>query len=139
MPVIGFLHAASAKADQYLVVAFTKGLSQTGYIEGQNVAIDYRWAEGQYDRLPALAADLVRRPVAVLATGAPVAALAAKQATTSIPIVFLAAIRLKTDLSRASTGPEATSQVQRSSLICSMPSGLICCANWFPTPKSLLC
>jgi putative ABC transport system substrate-binding protein len=88
MPVIGFFHATTAEANHHTVVAFREGLSRTGYIEGQNVTIEYRWAEGQYDRLPALAAELVRLRVAVIAANTPVAARAAKQATTSIPIVF---------------------------------------------------
>jgi putative ABC transport system substrate-binding protein len=91
MPVIGFLHFASPGPFALYVVAFRQGLSETGYVEGQNVSIDYRCAEGHYERLPALAADLVGRTVDVIAVFGPPSARAAKSATSTIPIVSLAA------------------------------------------------
>jgi putative ABC transport system substrate-binding protein len=88
LPVIGFLHPETPDLAEYLVRAFRQGLNETGYVEGRNVAIDYRWAQSQNDRLAALAADLVRRKVTVIVTSSILAAQAAKAATTTIPIVF---------------------------------------------------
>ena len=88
MPIVGFVTNRSAEASVRQAAAFRKGLNETGYVEGQSVMVEYHWLDGQYDRLPALMDDLVRRRVAVIATFANAPALAAKAATTTIPIVF---------------------------------------------------
>jgi putative ABC transport system substrate-binding protein len=92
MPVIGFLHPASITTYRHVLLAFHQGLKEAGYVEGQNVAIEYRWAEGRYDRLPAMVVELVGRPVTLILAGAFPAALAAKAGTSTIPIVFMSGV-----------------------------------------------
>jgi ABC-type uncharacterized transport system substrate-binding protein len=87
MPVVGFLNSGRPDLDTYLVRAFRQGLKEIGYVEGQNLTIEYRWAHGKYDRMPAMAVELVRDQVAVIVADTP-GVLAAKAATTTIPIVF---------------------------------------------------
>jgi putative tryptophan/tyrosine transport system substrate-binding protein len=112
LPIVGFVNGGAADASERYLAGFRKGLSETGYIEGRNVAVEYHWLEGQYDRLPALMADLVQRQVAVIATpGSIVATVAAKSATSTIPIVFGAAgdpVKLGLVMSLSRPGGNAT-------------------------------
>ena len=130
MPVVGFLASTSLGPAEHFLVAFRRGLNESGFIEGRNVAIEYRWAEGQYDRLPVLAADLVRRQVAVLvATGGPISGRAAKAATSTISIVFNAGDAVRDGLVSSLHRPEGNA----TGAIFSRPkwrgSDWRCCAN----------
>ena len=132
LPVIGFLSARARDESAHLAEAFRRGLAENGYTEDRNVMIEYRWADGQYDRLPALAAELARRPVTVLAAaGGQPAALAARDATATIPIVaaFSAdpvATGLLTSISRPSGNITGVSNLSTVLEI----SGSVCCEKW---------
>jgi putative ABC transport system substrate-binding protein len=97
LPVAGFLSSLSERQTSHLVEALRRGLSEAGFVEDQSVSIDYRFADGQYDQLPALAGEFVRRPVSLIIAAGPPAALAAKAATTTIPIVFVVGFDPVTD------------------------------------------
>jgi len=133
MPVIGYLSSTSPGSNAPWVEAFRQGLQENGYVEGQNVAIEYRWAEGRYDRLPALAADLVGLKVDVIATGSVAGMQAAISATSTIPVVFfgggdLVALGLVAGLARP--GGNLTGFTTMSLEL--NPSGWNCCPSWFP-------
>jgi putative tryptophan/tyrosine transport system substrate-binding protein len=140
LPVVGILHEGLA-APAALTAAFRQGLIEAGINEGRGVTIENRWAEGRYDRLPALAADLVERRVGVIAAAYLVAARAAKAATPTVPIVFVtgSAIQSRRAWYRASTARRATSQALPS---CSPSSGQRIskyCTKWLPTRRSSAC
>src|SRR5262249_13688819 len=137
--VIGFLSSSESAGRARYLTAFRQGLREADYVEGQNVAIEYRWAQDQADRLPELAADLVRRRVTVIAADTP-SSIVAKAATTTIPIVFASGgDRLSSASSPASTGPAAMSPVSRLSLLSLGQSNLDCCMSCSREPCALAC
>ena len=140
MPVIGFVSGTSADASAGVAAAFREGLAETGYADGQNVRVEYHWLEGQFDRLPALMADLVRRRVALIATPASTAgAVAAKAATNTIPIVFVIGedpVKLGLVASFARPGGNATGAVNFNQEVITKRLGLM---SWCPRPFVLPC
>jgi len=132
--VIGMIRSGLSETEPgSRMIAFRQGLNESGYIEGQNVTIESRWAEGPQDRYSDLVADLIRRKVSVIATGANTpASLAAKAATSTIPIVFGVGQDPVMAWSKASLDQEATRRVSISSSRSWQQSGLGCCAKWYP-------
>jgi putative tryptophan/tyrosine transport system substrate-binding protein len=139
MPVIGFLQSGSPTATAHTRAAFHSGLREAGYVEGENVEIVYRYADSQYDRLPALAADLISNHVAAIFAGGPPAAQAAKAATTTIPIVFTSTDPVKSGLVASLNRPGGNLTGVAFFVLSLGRSSSDCCASLFPTPARLEC
>ena len=140
MPVIGWLNASSPDGYRPMVTAFRQGLKESGYVEGQDIAIEYRWAEGRIDRLPALAADLVRSQVSVIAAASTPAGPAAKAATTTIPIVFVTASDPVAAGLVASLNRPGGNVTGVTGLAVELgQKQLECCTSWSPRRRLLAC
>jgi putative ABC transport system substrate-binding protein len=140
MPIVGFVTGRSTEASARPAAAFRKGLDETGYVEGHNVMVEYHWLGDKYDRVPAVLADFVRRRVAVIATPLTAAALAAKAATTTIPIVFGVTedpVKLGLVTSLARPGGNATGINFFLAEVVAKRPGL--CTTWCPRPFALRC
>jgi ABC-type uncharacterized transport system substrate-binding protein len=138
MPVVGFLNSTSLHGYRPMLNAFRQGLQLSGYVEGRNVTIEYRWAEGRNDRLPTMAAELVRHQVTVIVAMDTASVLAARAATTAIPIIFYtAATRSNLVWSPASADREAISREWLPWPWSSLRSDCSCCTSWFP-PRTTL-
>ena len=138
MPVIGYLNNGSPESDASRLTGLRRGLSQTGYVEGRNLVIEYRWAGNQADRLPALAADLVQLSVSVIVSPGMVATLTAKAATTSIPIVFgIANDPVQFGLVASLNRPGGNLTGFNAFAVNSGPRGSRCCTSWCPALRRL--